>query len=102
GVIAVAKNGIDDFLRKAQLAQLFGAFQWVRVRKTFVVEVMEQAGGAPQLELRTGLAELVLAVPADRPLHRSAVLAQRVGLSPLAQQGPRFVAGGCCHYSVSV
>ena len=90
-MVAVAQDGLDQLLRIAARAQLVGARERVLVGEALVVEVVQQAGGAPRLELVAGLAELVLRVPADGALDRPAVLAQRLGLRPLAQQRPGFV-----------
>ena len=69
--------------------------EWVRVGEALVVEVVQQPGGAPRLELVADSSRYrCSAYQADGSLDRAAVLAQRVRLGPLAQQRPRLVPGG--------
>ena len=51
GVVAVTEHGLDHDLRVAETAQLLGAAQRMGLGVALVVEVVEQAGDPPCLEL---------------------------------------------------
>ena len=92
----MAGHGVDELARVAALLEQLQRHPGVaglEIGVLLVVEVVEDAGGRPQL--------LVLAVAAGvgahRRLHAQHVLAQRVALGPLAEQLPGLVARRCRH-----
>ena len=86
------RHRVDDLLRIAEPAQLLGAADRMGVGVALVVEVVEQPGDPPRLELVALEAEHPLAVPGDRGLDRDRVLAQVLALRPLAEERPGVVA----------
>ena len=85
GVVAVAQHRLDHLVRIAGTAQLLGSAHGVRLRETLVVEVVQQAGGAPRSKIRFGDPEAVLGVPANGSLDGEPVLAQRLARRPFGQ-----------------
>jgi len=83
-VVAVAEDRLDDIGAVALAAKLLGATERVVPRVTLVVDVVQQAGRPPQLELIVGDSEPVLAVPGDGGLDCQTVTAQGVRLRPVA------------------
>src|SRR6185436_4709602 len=61
GVISVTEDRLDHVVAIAQTPQLVGAPKWMRVGVPFVIEVMQQARRAPDLELLPADPEPVLA-----------------------------------------
>ena len=92
GVVAVAEDRLHDVVAIALAPELVRATERMVRRVALVVEVVQEARRAPDLELVAGDPVPVLAVPGDRGLDRQAVAAQRVGLRPLAQEVPGVVA----------
>jgi len=88
GVVAVAEDPLDKLLGVAAAAELLGALDGVRLRVALVIEVVEQAGAAPGLELLARDPEPVLAVPRHRRLDSEAVAPQGVRCRPLGEEGP--------------
>src|SRR5262249_37077999 len=93
GVVAVAEDRLDDVIAVAAGAKLVGAAQRVRLRVALVVEIVEQAGRAPDLELVASDPEPALAVPADSRLDRGTVLAGGLRRRPVGREGPGVGAG---------
>ena len=88
----VAGDRVDQLLRVALLLeqlQRLARVAGLEVGVALVVEVVEDPGGGPQLLVLAALAR----VGAHRGLDAQHVLAQRVGLGPLAEQLPGLVAG---------
>jgi hypothetical protein len=88
----VAGHGLDQLLRVAQLAQLLEGdprMAGLQVGVLLVVEVVEDAGGRPQLLVLAALAR----VGDHAGLDSEHVLSQRVGLGPGAEELPGLVAG---------
>ena len=87
----MAGDGVDQLLRVAllleQLQRLAG-MAGVEVGVALVVEVVQQAGGRPQLLVFAPLAR----VGDHAGLDPQEVLAQRVALHPLGDQVPGFFA----------
>jgi hypothetical protein len=101
-VVAVRQHRPDELLRITQAAELGGTLDRVAVRVALVVEVVEEAGGTPRLELRTVHFEPVAGVPAHGRFDRESVLAERLAACPLAEQRPGVGAGRCGHGAARV
>jgi hypothetical protein len=87
----VAGHGLDELVGVAAPAELFERHPrvpGVEVRVTLVVEVVEQPRDAPELLVLSLLAR----VEPHRGLHAEGVLAERVGLGPLAEEPPSLFA----------
>ena len=84
----VPGHGVDQLLRVALLLeqlQRLARVPGAEVGVALVVEVVEQPGDGAQLLVLAALAR----VGAHRGLHAEHVLAQRLGLGPLARRAPR-------------
>ena len=98
----MAGDRVDQLLRPAELLEQpqrgarVAVLVVVEVGVALVVEVVDEAGDRPQLLVAAELAR----VGAHRRLDPEQVLAQRVGLDPLADQIPGLVARRLAHRGI--
>jgi hypothetical protein len=101
-VVAVAQDRFHDFRLIPEAAQFLGSANRMRVGVAFVVEVVDQAGDAPLLELWLDDPEAVLGVPDDRRLNGQTMLAEGFAGRPFGQKLPGVFAVGCGHASLTM
>jgi hypothetical protein len=85
-----AADQLGGIAQALELGEGVARVAGLEVGMALVVELVEQAGEAPQLLLAAAPTRLV----AHRGLHREAVAAKRLGADPLVQHGERGLARG--------